>query len=168
MGVLRRISALLAAALLVACDDGTLDPPLASGASAARLQEVVDSVVALLRIPGAVVGVRPAGGSEILLASGTANLSTNAAMDPAARVRVASVTKTMVSTVVLQLVDEQLLGLDDTIAKYLPGAIVNADKMTVRQLLNHTSGAFDYTDDAQFVADVVANPTRSWLPSELL
>ncbi|WP_336084012.1 serine hydrolase domain-containing protein [Nocardia sp. SSK8] len=63
---------------------------------------------------------------------------------PLSRFRIGSVTKTFVATVVLQLVDEGRITLDAPIAAQLPDAIPGGDRMTVRQLMNHTSGLYDY------------------------
>jgi D-alanyl-D-alanine carboxypeptidase len=56
------------------------------------------------------------------------------------RFDIASTTKTFVATVVLQLVGEGTLKLDDNLASWLPGRIREGDRITIRQLLNHTSG----------------------------
>ncbi|MGW5862136.1 serine hydrolase domain-containing protein [Streptomyces sp. NPDC055239] len=70
------------------------------------------------------------------------------------RYRVGSITKTFVSTVVLQLVAEGELSLDDKVGRWLPGVVEghghDGDRITVRQLLNHTSGIFDVTADKGF------------------
>jgi CubicO group peptidase (beta-lactamase class C family) len=79
-------------------------------------------------------------------------------MRPGERFRVASVTKTFVATVVLQLVGEGRLGLDESVERHLPGLLPQGRRITVRQLLNHTSGLYDYLEDApaqaRFVGDV--------------
>lgn len=65
------------------------------------------------------------------------------------RFRAGSVTKTFVATVVLQLVGEGRIGLDDPVGRHLPGLVPDGDDgmpVTVRQLLNHTSGIPNYTD----------------------
>jgi D-alanyl-D-alanine carboxypeptidase len=79
--------------------------------------------------------------------SGVADLGKRRPPAPDGRFRVGSVTKSFVSTVVLQLVSEGRLSLDDTVEHWLPGLVPGGDKITVRQLLNHTSGIFNYTDD---------------------
>ncbi|WP_442910882.1 serine hydrolase domain-containing protein [Kitasatospora sp. NBC_01266] len=66
------------------------------------------------------------------------------------RIRVGSVTKTFVATVLLQLSAEGRVGLDDPIGKYLPGVVPNGDAITVREVLNHTSGIVDCTEDPRF------------------
>ncbi|MFD0572810.1 serine hydrolase domain-containing protein [Kitasatospora gansuensis] len=53
------------------------------------------------------------------------------------------------STVVLQLVAERKVKLDDPIERYLPGTVPNGANITVRQILNHTSGLYSYTGDEQ-------------------
>ncbi len=60
------------------------------------------------------------------------------------RWRIASITKIVTAVVVMQLVREGRLGLDNAVATYLPRAVPLADKITIRQLLNHTSGIPDY------------------------
>ncbi|MEU8899413.1 serine hydrolase domain-containing protein [Nocardia sp. NPDC048505] len=65
-------------------------------------------------------------------------------LGPDSRFRIGSITKTFVATVVLQLVDEGRVGLDRPIADHLPGVVPGGERITVRQLLNHTSGLYDY------------------------
>ncbi|MCX4683648.1 beta-lactamase family protein [Kitasatospora purpeofusca] len=96
-------------------------------------------------------------------AAGTADFTTGAPVDPDGLFRIGSVTKTFVSTVVLQLVAEGRLRLDDPVEKLLPGAVPNGRNITLRQLLNHTSGLFNYTEDDLF--DHESDPARlqQWL-----
>lgn len=84
------------------------------------------------------------------------------------RFRVASVTKAMVATVVLQLVDEGGLTLDASLGSLLPGIVPAAERITIRQLLNHTAGLPDYTNDEAFIASVYSDPGRTWAPQELI
>ncbi|MGW8377314.1 serine hydrolase domain-containing protein [Streptomyces sp. ODS28] len=68
--------------------------------------------------------------------------------------RVASVTKTFVATVVLQLDTERRLRLDDTVERWLPGVVRghghDGRRITLRQLLNHTSGIYEFLEDKDF------------------
>ena len=85
--------------------------------------------------------------------AGVADISTGAPVPLDAEFRIGSVTKTFVATVVLQLVGEGRLSLDDTVARWLPG-VVNGNgndgaAITIRELLQHTSGLHNYTDDLQ-------------------
>jgi D-alanyl-D-alanine carboxypeptidase len=84
------------------------------------------------------------------------------------RFQVASITKTFVATVVLQLVAEGKLGLGDAVERWLPGLVPNGRSITIRELLEHTSGLFDYFDDKAFVRAVVAHPGRVWPPRKLV
>lgn len=77
-------------------------------------------------------------------ASGVAQLGTPRAVPAGGRFRAGSITKTFLATVVLQLVDERRLRLDDTVERWLPGVVPGGDRITLRQLLNHTSGVYDY------------------------
>ncbi|GAA3829414.1 serine hydrolase domain-containing protein [Streptomyces phyllanthi] len=87
--------------------------------------------------------------------SGVGNLRTGKPRSAQDRYRVGSITKTFVSTVLLQLEAEGRLSLDDKVEKWLPGLVRgnghDGRKVTLRQLLNHTSGIFNYTDDETFV-----------------
>ncbi|BFV59562.1 serine hydrolase domain-containing protein [Kitasatospora sp. CMC57] len=80
-------------------------------------------------------------------AAGKADLDTGAAARADGRFRIGSTTKTFVATVVLQLVGERKVELDAPIERYLPGAVPNGANITVRQILNHTSGLYSYTGD---------------------
>ncbi|MFJ3979162.1 serine hydrolase domain-containing protein [Streptomyces sp. NPDC090021] len=76
---------------------------------------------------------------------GVRDRTTGAAMDPKARFRIGSVSKTFSSVVLLQLVGEKKIALDSPVNRYLPGLLPD-DRITVRHLLTHRSGLADYTD----------------------
>lgn len=86
--------------------------------------------------------------------AGVGDLRTGQPRTPADRYRVGSITKTFVATVLLQLEAEGRLSLDDTVDSWLPGVVHgngnDGSRITVRQLLNHTSGLYDYTSDPDF------------------
>jgi D-alanyl-D-alanine carboxypeptidase len=71
--------------------------------------------------------------------------------------RIASITKTFTATAILQLVDQGRLSLDDQLSAYVSG-VPNGQVITIRQMLNMTSGIYDYTDDAAFGKRFYANP----------
>ncbi|MBX3261909.1 MAG: beta-lactamase family protein [Labilithrix sp.] len=81
--------------------------------------------------------------------------------------RMGSVTKTFVSAAILNLAAAGKLGLDDTLDAYVP-TFPNASGVTVRQLLNHTSGIFNYTESSDFLDALTAEPKRKYTPAELL
>ncbi|TPQ18579.1 beta-lactamase family protein [Streptomyces sporangiiformans] len=86
--------------------------------------------------------------------SGVGNLRTGKPRSAHDRYRVGSITKTFVSTVLLQLEAEGRLSLDDKVDQWLPGVVRgnghDGTRVTLRQLLNHTSGIFNYTADEEF------------------
>jgi CubicO group peptidase (beta-lactamase class C family) len=77
------------------------------------------------------------------LASGLSDRDAGTPMTPGHRLGVGSVNKMWVATLVLQLVDEGALTLDDPLSRWFPD-FPNADQITVRQMLSHTSGATNY------------------------
>jgi D-alanyl-D-alanine carboxypeptidase len=79
---------------------------------------------------------------------GHSTVATAGTSPPAAgqRFRIGSVTKTFTATLVLQLVDQNRIGLDDPVGRYLPGVIPAGGKITIRELLQHRSGLDNYTE----------------------
>ncbi|WP_327677221.1 serine hydrolase domain-containing protein [Kitasatospora sp. NBC_00458] len=104
----------------------------------------------------ALAEIRVAGRPAWRGAAGTADLADGQPARSDGRFRIGSVTKTFVSTVVLQLVGEGRIRLDDPVERYLPGVVPNGGAITVRQLLNHTSGLFNFTTDARFLVTTEA------------
>jgi D-alanyl-D-alanine carboxypeptidase len=96
-------------------------------------------------------------------AAGLAVLRPRRSMQADERFRIASVTKPFVAAVVLQLVGERRLALNDTVERRLPGLLPQGTRITIRQLLNHTSGLFDFIADETFRA-VVARDLRLVIP----
>ena len=94
-------------------------------------------------------------------ASGLAEVDTGEPMRPGARAYVYSITKSFTAVLVLRLVESGALGLDDPIARYLPGAGC-PPAVTVRQLLNHTSGVPSYTDFPDYADAVSTAPGAPW------
>ncbi|WFB07881.1 beta-lactamase family protein [Streptomyces sp. LX-29] len=103
--------------------------------------------------PGGAV-LTAVGGRARFAAAGTADLRTGRPVGRTDRFRAGSLTKTFLATVVLQLAAERRLGLEDTVEAHLPGLVRgrgnDGRKVTVRQLLSHTSGLYDYTRDPAF------------------
>lgn len=89
---------------------------------------------------------------------------------PHSRFRIGSITKTFVAAVVLQLVDEGKVELDGSIAAQLPEPIPGGDRITVRQLMNHTSGLYDYMKEPGMSTNRWrgADRFRAYAPRDLL
>lgn len=89
-------------------------------------------------------------------AAGVADVDTARPRLPVDHFRIGSITKSFVATVLLQLEAEGRLSLDDSVETWLPGVLAgngyDGTAITVRQLLNHTSGVFDILDDREFVS----------------
>jgi len=86
--------------------------------------------------------------------------------------RVASCTKTFIATLTLIQHFEGKLDLDDKITEYLPESITSriqyADQISIRQMLNHTSGIFNTGDNPEYWAAQYGNPTKEWTDTEVL
>ncbi|QDY77617.1 serine hydrolase domain-containing protein [Streptomyces qinzhouensis] len=118
----------------------------------AATQQAVEAIVAS-GTPGVTVTATDANGVW-RSAAGIGDRETGKKRGANDRFRVASITKTFVATVLLQMEAEAKLSLDDTVEKWLPGLIRgngnDGRKITVRQLLNHTSGIYNYTSDPDY------------------
>ncbi|MGW6741192.1 serine hydrolase domain-containing protein [Streptomyces sp. NPDC055025] len=109
--------------------------------------------------------------------AGVANRATGRERLPQDRFRVGSITKTFVATVLLQLEAEGRVDLDDTVDSVLPGLVRgnghDGREITLRQLLNHTSGIYNYTSDAGFIGKIFGDGFfqhryDTWSPRDLV
>lgn len=116
-------------------------------ADQARLGQLLDRLTTVDGGPGALLHLRDRHGSTVLT-SGVADVTSHAPVPRDSRFRIGSMTKPFVATVALQLVGEDRVSLDAPVEQYLPGVVRgkgnNGRKITVRQLLQHTSGLPDY------------------------
>lgn len=129
--------------------------------AAAAVYERVREVV-----PGAVVGVRTPEGTWTS-GYGVADLVSGAPVEVDSYNRVASVTKSFVGTVILQLADEGALSLDDPIDDYVTD-VPNGSRITLRQLITMTSGLGNYSNDEAWGVEVLGAPEAQWTPQQLL
>jgi D-alanyl-D-alanine carboxypeptidase len=162
---------------LAAAAIGSAPPAPAQDLSAveASLQSVLDSVVASGSTPGITMRIdAPALGLSWSGASGVSDVETGTPLSPGNPVRIASNTKTFVAASTLRLWEDGRLGLDDPVSKHLPAAYIemleadgyDLEAMTVRHLLTHTSGVYDYADRDRYVEAILADPTHRWTPEE--
>jgi D-alanyl-D-alanine carboxypeptidase len=133
----------------------------------AAVQRVLDRLAGADGAPGALAEVRDRRG-ETVLTSGVADLDTGAPMRADSSFRIGSMTKMYVATVVLQLVGEHRVALDAPVERYLPGVVRgngnDGRRITVREMLQHTSGLPDYLTyytPQDFLADRFAHHDRS-------
>ncbi|SEQ35506.1 D-alanyl-D-alanine carboxypeptidase [Lentzea xinjiangensis] len=113
------------------------------------IQRGMDKLVGPTRHPGALGAFRDRSGRTRHYTAGIGDLRTGGEVPANGRIRIGSASKTFASVVVLQLAGEGKLELDASVEEYLPGLVrakgVDATRVTVRQLLQHTSGLPDYT-----------------------
>ena len=135
--------------------------PVATGsASSAEKEQVLSAAQSLVDggYPAALTAVRDKDGNTIGAAAGVGNLETGEAPPLDGEVRIGSNTKTFVAVVTMQLVQEGKISLDEPIETYLPGLLhgegIDGAKITVRQLLQHTSGLPEYTDTVPGETDI--------------
>ncbi|MFI2213681.1 serine hydrolase domain-containing protein [Streptomyces sp. NPDC020141] len=155
---------LVAAAVAVTAFTVPAQARTESGGTAGEEREATQRALdALVKagMPGVTAGVRDKDGFWQGTA-GVRDLNTGAPRGANDRFRIGSVTKTFVSTVLLQMEAEGRLSLDDSVEKWLPGVVRgngnDGRRITVRQLLNHSSGLFNYTSDPEFARKNLTAP----------
>ncbi len=141
--------------------------PALSAAGRANLEATLEAQMAKYQVPGAVVGMWFPDIGTWVAGSGEADTGSGAAPRPTDSVRIGSVTKSFTATAVLQLVDRKQLALGDQLSKYVPW-VPGARRVTVRHLLNMTSGFYNFTDDQAFWDRYLADPTATWRPRQLV
>ncbi len=119
-------------------------------AIAALVDSIIERPVADGRIAGASVGIMLAGDIIVLKGYGYADLEHDVPTPDGALYQIGSVTKQFTSTAIMQLVEEGRIDLDVDFTTYLPGYPANGGAITVRRLLDHTSGIKGYTEMATF------------------
>lgn len=134
---------------------------------AAKLQRQIPRMMRENAIPGAVVLIKSPAMGDWSATFGTAEIGKRVPMSMRDYFRVGSNTKTMTSTVILQLVQEGRLKLDDPISTYLPG-VPNGRHITIAELSEMRSGLFSYTFDRGFNTTLDSDPQKAWTPDQLL
>ncbi|MFJ8852740.1 serine hydrolase domain-containing protein [Streptomyces sp. NPDC102437] len=129
------------------------------------VQQALNTLVRSDGMPAALASVKDRNGHTRTYTAGVADLATGSKVPRDGQVRIGSNTKTFVAVVVLQLVAERRMALDAKVDTYLPGLVrgerIDGRRITVRQLLQHTSGLPNYSN---YLGDDV----RYYAPRELL
>ncbi|MFF4919370.1 serine hydrolase domain-containing protein [Kitasatospora sp. NPDC001261] len=143
-------------------------PATSAPASSDAVQQGLNALVRTDGIPAALATVRDGRGRTRDYTAGVGDLATGAKVPVDGQVRIGSNTKTFTAVVVLQLVGEGKVDLDASVDTYLPGLVrgegIDGHGITVRQLLQHTSGLPDY----EGLLEETALRTRYFEPRELL
>lgn len=136
----------------------------ASGSAAESDQSAIEAVHGLLAGvinpggPGLAVRVSRDGVTIMDTGVGLADLAHDTAINAETRFRIGSVTKNFTAAAILRLQDEGKLNVNDTLDKYFPD-FPRGDQVTLKHLLNHTSGIASYTNKAEFFKTVVLSTT---------
>ena len=138
-----------------------------------ELQLKLDEWHKASKFPGATFGVVLPNGESFGLAVGYSDRDTKRAMKANDRMLAGSTGKTFAAATALQLVKEGKLGLDDKIEKYLGkepwfNRLPNAKDVTIRMLMNHSSGLVRYEFKKEFTDFLTANPMKVWTAEERL
>jgi D-alanyl-D-alanine carboxypeptidase len=142
----------------------TAGHPDASSRSELRATRILDRHRTRREFPGAVLALRDPSGVSVTVTAGSAGPTQGGApIDPGTPWIIGSATKTFVAVVVLQLAQEGELELDATVEPYFPD-LPAASRITIRQLLQHTSGLSDYLHTEAVEADA----RRAWSARELI
>lgn len=147
----RRILGALTAAGLIAGSGVVAGSSARASMPTSAVRAALAETMELDGWPAALVAVRDEGDRVKTLASGVLELGETKKARAGDQVRIGSSTKTFTAVIVLQLVDEGLVSLDEPVETYLPGVVRHPDvtgaEITVRQLLQHTSGLPDMSGD---------------------
>ena len=134
----------------------------------AKLDRALKRLVATRGGPPGVIAVVQRGPHREVHSFGVANVRTERPMKINDRMRIASAAKAFSGAVALSLVSKGKLALDDTIGEHLPELPEAWHEVTLRQLLNHTSGIPDFSQEPGFRDALVASPTKAPPPEKLL
>ncbi|MCA0404059.1 MAG: beta-lactamase family protein [Proteobacteria bacterium] len=130
------------------------------------LRNITASYKQQYNIPGVLAGIWIPGQGELVIEDGVADLSTNRPISTADHVRIASITKTFTTTVILQLIEQGFITLNTPISSL--GFAIQNNSATIGQLADMRSGIFNYSADPTFLQDLLDNLLRKWLPQELV
>lgn len=156
---------LLFAAVVGAAPAASAARPSLSDSTEKRLADVVERELRRAKLPGAIVGVQRAGRAPWRIARGVSNLETRQPMSVREHVRIGSVTKAFVTSLLMELDEEGQLSLDDPISDYVDG-VPGGEQITLRELANMTSGLSDYFSNEQFSIEYLTG--ESFTPEHLL
>lgn len=168
----RLVALVCALGLLTACispPNQTSPPsaaPSADSAKADAIMKIVGDTMAQAHLKSVIVRVTVGGKEVVTKAVGES--MTGVPATPVMHFRNGAVAISYVSTLLLKLADEKKVSLDDKLSKWLP-EIPNADRVTLRQLAQMTSGYVDYVIGNEAMnAAVYADPFHQWTTDELL
>jgi len=144
-----------------------IPPPAQTPIPAAALQARLNAIRVQYHVPGVSATIIWPDGRSWTGVNGWADVKQHVPVAPTTAFSVGSVSKTFLAALVLQLADEGRLSLDDPVLRWLPTAAVPADA-TIRELLDHTSGLYDFFSNPAIDTALLANRRQAWTPARAL
>lgn len=140
-----------------------LSTPVFAQALSDKLNELVNAYVTAGKFNGAVL-VAQNGNILLRKGYGFSNTDTKQVNTPNSIFQIGSITKQFTSAIIMELQQEGKLSTQDMLSKYFP-SLPNADKINIENLLTHTSGLYNYTNDTSFMK---GNLTKHYSQQEML
>jgi D-alanyl-D-alanine carboxypeptidase len=142
-----------------------IEPTLATPLTDSQLQAMLDDIAtSTATVPGIALRIESPN-RQFIGASGVSNVATLETLQVEDRMPAGSAGKPMIAVMIMQMVEQGRLSLDDTLTNLLPpdltSRLPNADSISVRHLLGHTSGIVSYLDIPQAVQDLTNTPDIS-------
>jgi D-alanyl-D-alanine carboxypeptidase len=137
------------------------------GAPNSKLQKALDAIVASPGGPPGISVLIDRGARTEFLQAGAAEVGNNRPPTPFDAFRIASVSKGFNAYLAARLIDNGALSIETTLGERIPGVLPAAEGVTLRQLLQHTSGLPDYIRAPAFVKGFLADPTAYLSPTQL-
>jgi len=139
----------------------------------ASVQAKLDDLHANAGFPGATVAFILSDGRYAAVSTGLADVENRVPLSPGNRMLAGSIGKTFVAAVVMQLAQEGKINIDDKLSTWLGNEawfsrLPNADRVTLRNLMNHASGIQEYFTQKNFPAALREKPDKIWRPEELV
>ncbi len=137
------------------------------------LQTALEAIVKECGVPGATLGIILPNGKKISLAAGLEDKELNKPMPVGARMLAGSVGKVFFGALALQLIHEQNINIDEKVSNWFKEEdwylrIPNAKDLTIRMLMNHTTGIPRHIFQPTFIKALQEDPMRTWKPEEML
>lgn len=127
----------------------------------AEVEKITNNILTKNRIPGAIVGIWQDEYEPIIAACGYSNVHTSEPMKPDMHFRIGEITRTFTATAILQQIDDKKLDLTYKLKDFY-SEFRNSDTITIKQLLNGTSGLHDFAYDTSLAHAWIKNPIRKW------
>jgi D-alanyl-D-alanine carboxypeptidase len=157
--------------IAIACEkdkkrtEDTFELPLETQKS---LNSVLEQKLLEYDIPGIIAGAWVPGKGNWEKTWGKADLVSGEDIELYDQVRIGDLTHSFTATIILKLVDQGVLSLDDFLDQIIATNIPDADKISIKHLLNMTSGIYNYAADSAFKAQVADDPLKKWSHQELI